>query len=248
VIGDLDGNGFPDLAIGEPGDDAPNESGAIWIFFMTMDLEIGKPSILNYQKITPDTLESSDRFGSALAHLGDTNGDGMTELAVGVPGAGEGQVYILSLDSSGTVQSFQVIGEGFNNFTGDLGTADKFGSSLAAVGDIDGDGTVDIAVGASNDDGPANAYTNIGATWLLFMRPDGGVKGHHKTTQNQGGFSGTLSSSSSFGSCATALGDLNQDGFIDLMIGAALGGIGDRGEAWVLFLGNESCIDDPVAP
>jgi hypothetical protein len=215
---------------------------------MTVLEDSGSIFIESYLKITPDNPDNSDRFGAALAYLGDINGDGTIELAVGVPGAGKGEVRILSLYADASIESTQRIGQGLGGFTGELGTADKFGGQISAIGDINGDGVVDLAVGATNDDGPGNDFSNVGATWILFMNQDSTVSSFRKITKNDGGFSGALPSHSSFGSCATPLGDLDQNGFQDLMVGAAQGDTSNRGEAWVLFLGNEACLDEVEAP
>ena len=101
-------------------------------------------------------LASGDYFGHAVAAIGDLDGDGITDLAVGADkddtgGYNRGAVYVLFLNANGTVKSSQKI---VHNTGGGpaLATSDRFGSSIAALGDLDGDGIADLAVGAVGDD------------------------------------------------------------------------------------------------
>jgi len=66
----------------------------------------------------------------------------------------------------GTVLSHQKISDTEGGFTGTLDHADGFGSSVASLGDLDGDGTVDVAVGAIGDDDGGGSH---GAVWVLFL-------------------------------------------------------------------------------
>lgn len=103
-----------------------------------------------------DTLDNQDAFGKGTA-LGDLDGDGVVDLAVGVYGDDDigidhGAVWILFLDNDGTVKARQKISETQGNFTGTLEYRDWFGFSITSLGDLDGDAVIDIAVGAFGDD------------------------------------------------------------------------------------------------
>ena len=118
--------------------------------------------VLSHQKIS-DTqggfkgeLEDVDRFGTSIASLGDLDGDGVGDLAVGVPNNGDGgklrgAVWVLFLNTDGTVKSDQKISDIQGGFTGILDDGDHFGNSVASLGDLDGDGVGDLAVGAYID-------------------------------------------------------------------------------------------------
>ena len=123
------------------------------------------PTVQSQQKIsdglgglTAGSLDGYDYFGNAVASLGDLDGDGVPDLAVGARNdentdSGEGAVYVLFLNSDGTVKRHQQkISDGLGGLTaGSLDGSDNFGSAVAGVGDLDGDGVPDIAVGAFFD-------------------------------------------------------------------------------------------------
>jgi hypothetical protein len=242
ALGDLDGDGVSDVAVGASGDDDGGSSrGAVWVLFLKED-----DTVKDYQKISEfqgnfnGTLDDLDQFGSSLTALGDLDGDGVTDLAVGAEndeGGGEsrGAVWVLFLKEDGTVKSHQKISDTQGNFNGILDDSDFFGSSVTALGDLDGDGVPDMAVGASWDD---DSGENRGAVWVLVLKEDGTVKNYQKISDTQGNFNGTLDDSDFFGSSVTALGDLDGDGVPDMAVGATYDDDGgqNRGAAWVLFL------------
>ena len=168
------------------------------------------------------TLASETHFGSAIAALGDLDGDGVGEVAVGLPnGQGgvsrPGVVYIFFLAQDFSVRSQSAITAGFGGFTGILDDGDEFGHSLANLGDRDGDGNLELAVGAPGDD---DAGSSAGAVWVLSLRQDGTVASHRKITEGQSGFSGPIASADQFG-CALGAGqDVDGDGHEDLVVSA----------------------------
>jgi|GEM_PF-4089127 len=83
----------------------------------------------------------------------------------------------LTAAQNGTVNSHQKISDTEGNFIGVLDDSDIFGSSVAALGDLDGDGVSDLAAGAQFDDDGGSAR---GAVWVLFLNDDGTVKSHQK--------------------------------------------------------------------
>ena len=95
----------------------------------------------------------------------------MTDVAVGTKfdddgGTDRGAVWVLFLNTNGTVKSHQKISDTEGNFTGVLGNSGGFGVSVSSLGDLDGDGVTDLAVGATGDD---DGGTNRGAVWVLFL-------------------------------------------------------------------------------
>ncbi|MCP4303843.1 MAG: hypothetical protein GY788_02975, partial [bacterium] len=127
-------------------------------------------------------LDDSDLFGRSTASIGDLDGDGIVDIAVGAladddGGTGRGAVYVLFLNADGTVKAEQKISSTMGGLTGPLDDNDGFGWSVAGVGDVDGDGIVDVAVGADGDD---DGGTGRGAVYVLFLNADGTVKAEQK--------------------------------------------------------------------
>jgi len=241
-IGDLDRDGLVDLAVGANyDDDGGSNRGAVWLLRLKADGTVKQTTkISSTQGGFAGPLRANDEFGRAVAALGDLDGDGVTELAVGAPtdstgGSRRGAVWILFLNQDGTVKRHVKIASGMGGFTGRLKNLDWWGFALASLGDFDGDGVVDLAVGAALDDDGA---VNAGAAWLLYLRRDGTVKEHRKISKLSGGFTGILESPDQFGTSVTALGDLNGDGMTELAVGAVKDGDGgaERGAVYVLFL------------
>ena len=113
---------------------------------------------------------STGYLGTALSSLGDLDGNGITDLAVGdqyAPKKRTGAVWILFLQSDGTVRRHQKINQRAGGFGGVLNFDDNFGQGVAGLGDIDGDGFVDLAVGAPEDD---DGGEDRGAVWILSLQ------------------------------------------------------------------------------
>ena len=182
AAGDFDGNGVPDLAIGAPGED--NGAGKVHVTYLNSDGTVNSPvSIAN-----PNT--AADAFGTSLA-AGDFDGDGALDLAIGAPGEdnGAGKVYVAYLNSDGTVNSLVSIA---NSNT----AADAFGTSLAA-GDFDGDGVLDLAIGAPGEDNGA------GKVHIAYLNSDGTIKNTNKISDPK--YAG-------FGYALSVMDDLDGDG------------------------------------
>ncbi|MCH8904404.1 MAG: FG-GAP repeat protein [Bacteroidetes bacterium] len=214
--------------------------------FLFSNLIVAQPgTVSSYQKISDlqgnftGTLNDFDYFGNAVASLGDLDGDGITDIAVGADadddgGTDRGAVWILFLNSSGQVKSHQKISDTQGGFTGILSDNDGFGTEVDAIGDLNGDGIMDLGVGASGDD---DGGTNRGAVWILFMNTNGTVKYHQKISDTQGGFSGILSDGDYF-SRVCGIGDYDGDNVEDILVGATndIDGGSDRGAVWILYL------------
>jgi len=241
-LGDLDGDGVGDLAVGDARDgDGGFKRGAVWILFLNTDGTVkGHQKISDTEGGFTGTLNDVDIFGVGVTSLGDLNGDGVIDLAVGAGGDDDGSkdrgaVWILFLNPDGTVKSHQKISSTQGGFTGTLSQGDNFGRGLTPLPDLDGDGVVELAVGARLDDFPE---PRTGAVWILFLHPDGTVKAHVKIGANQSGFMGELDSGDVFGGSLASLGDLDGDGVSELAVGAHRDDDGgaDRGAVWILFL------------
>ena len=248
AIGDIDGDGINDIVVGAHlDDDGGTDRGAVYVQFLNAD-----GSIKSYQKISDTqggftgTLDNSDRFGVAICSLGDLDGDNITDIAVGAfqdddGGTNRGAVWILFLDTNGTVKSQQKISATQGGFTGTLDNSDSFGYSIANIGDLNGDTIIDIAVGALYDD---DGTTDAGAVWILNLDTNGTVNSHQKISATEGGFTDTLAISDVFGVSISVIGDLDNDGNTELVVGASNDddqGV-NAGAFYILFLSDSATV------
>ena len=242
-LGDLDGDEISDIAVGAPEDnDGASHAGAVWVLFLNAN-----GTVKSYQKISATEggftglLDGEDLFGTSAAYLGDLDGDGVADLAVSATmdddGATDaGALWILFLNSNGTVKSHQKISGVEGGFTGDLDHNDKFGSSIVSIGDYDADGIADLAVGARGDDDGDGS--NMGAVWLLYLRTDGTVRAYEKISSTEGDLADALGDGDGFGSSVALVGDRDGDGTGDIVVGASGDddGASNCGSAYGLYL------------
>ena len=247
-IGDLDNDGVTDIAVGARHDDDGGDTrGAVWILFLNTD-----GTVKTHQKISDTsgnfsgTLADIDWFGTSVANIGDLDNDGVTDIAVGAHrdndgGSDRGAVWILFMNTDGTVKAHQKISDTQGNFMGILDDEDNFGRSVVMIGDLDKDGINDIAVGANWDDDGGDAK---GAIWILFMNTDGTVKTNQKISDTAGNFSGILADGDAFGLSIAMIGDLDKDGVNDIAVGAYLDNDGgnDRGAVYILFMNTDGTV------
>ncbi|MCK6448544.1 MAG: integrin alpha [Planctomycetes bacterium] len=186
--GDVDGDGFVDLAIA-------SELGAG-----------GKGYVEVRSGLTGLTLSTlvgaanGERFGAAIAALGDVDGDGHADLAIGAPlanpnGAGSGRVTVFSGASGAQLYALDGLVAG-----------DHFGFALVALGDLDGDARRELVIGAVDAD-PAGSSSGS-------VRVVSGKSGA-KLYDVAGPGANEL-----FGFALAALDDQDGDGFDDFVVGA----------------------------
>ncbi len=245
TAGDVNGDGFDDIIVGAPqNNDGPgaNNAGAAYIFFGASTLS-GTKTAGTDQNFQILGKAASDYLGFSVSGAGDVNGDGFDDVIVGAnsnddgPGIDAGAAYIFfgASNLSGT----KSLGEGQSADVTILGKADsdKLGSVAASgAGDVNGDGFDDIIVGARyNDDGAANAgaaYIFFGASTLSGTKSLGGGQSADVTVLGK-----AASDQLSFSGVSGA-GDINGDGFDDIIVGAYLNDDGpgiDAGAAYIFF-------------
>ncbi len=156
AAGDVNGDGWPDIVIGTSGP----ASGRIFVYF-------GGPGADGVADVQiPSTGPFNDLFGYAIS-CGDFDGDGFADILVGAGGrttangfaTGEALLY-RGGPTLGTAPPLVLDGEH---------VGDQLGLALAFVGDLDGDGYDDVAIGAPNADGPAGV--DAGKVYLCFGGP-----------------------------------------------------------------------------
>ncbi len=212
--GDLTGDGVDDLAIGAPdADPAGNRSGAAYVFAgpLAGTHTAGLDSTATLTGEGPTGLA-----GYALAGPGDFDGDGIADLAVGAYGsdivaANAGSAYLVAGGpglASMSLGSAHLVLDGVYD--------DRLGASVAAAGDLDGDGTGDLLVGATTHNG-INGY-KPGAAWLV---PGGqGITGRIDIGAAASTIFEGADSNDRAGSALAGGTDLNGDGFLDVVVGA----------------------------
>ncbi len=232
VLGDLDGDGNQDVAVGAPRSTGP-DGGAVWLLYLQAD-----GTVISEVRLDATTaglpLDASDNFGDALAVPGDLDLDGDLELAVGAPNHGTtlfapGSVFVLSLTPAGAVAGSIQLAEGVNGVPGS-GTVTGFGDALAALGDLDGNGVADLAV--TDSFGPTNAPV----IWLLQLQSDGTALAATALTSADAAFGGLVLPNDNFASALASVPDVDGDGDGELAIGAHTTGVQDQGAVWLAFL------------
>jgi hypothetical protein len=220
AVADMNGDGTKDLAVGIPGYDGPAgvDSGAVFIFYGPLTAH----RALSSADLKLVGASAGELAGTAIARVGDRNGDARDDLLVGAPGSGAaaGKAYLVhGGQPSGTVSLGSLIA-----LTGSPG--DRAGASVAA-GDFNADGLPDMLIGAPG------YQSNQGAVFLIHgdepLLPSQALLGF-TTLEGEGG-------GNQAGHSVSSAGDFNGDGVEDILIGAphANGGQGTayliRGEA-----------------
>lgn len=226
--GDVDGNGSTDWIKGDP---YLSPNGSL--------IEAGRVTI--YKRTPSSTSEvvinggsTSEYFGGSVASAGDINGDGYDEVIVGAPGFqnGNGRAYIYRGSPSGTITSLPWIIEGVAPYG-------FLGFDVAGAGDVNGDGYDDVLVSSPGFSGSGLDYQGLVFCYL------GGVTGPASTP------AWTMEGTASFEFCGWSIagnGDINADGYADVLLGSPGYSDGQAGEGRArLYLGGPSGLQTTAA-
>jgi hypothetical protein len=227
MYADFNGDGYTDLAIGAPGEDKDGveDAGVVHVLYGS---PVGLSAIGSqlWSQNSPGIqggYEYNDNFGRALA-TGDFNGDGWSDLAVGVPWEGHGNsvvngglVNVLYGSPAGLTATGNQLWSQYSPGITDLAEDfDDFGAAMA-VGDFNRDGFADLAVGVPGE--TLGNRTGAGAVQVLYGSPTGlAAAGSQFWHLHSLGRANADESSGPIGSALSA-GDFNGDGFADLAIG-----------------------------
>ncbi|MEY3212637.1 MAG: hypothetical protein RIT28_3118, partial [Pseudomonadota bacterium] len=235
--GDLNGDGLGDLVVGVPGDDggAGHESGAV---YLVLDVASLAPFTPLTEVGVPLRGETAQAYaGSDLAALGDTNGDGLDDVAIGAPEASidgkpaVGKVYVLSGGDAPSVETS--LGE--LPYVHGVEEWGRLGARVYTTGDVNSDGRADLAVGAPYPTPSGDLGVGYAA---LMLTPEGGFSGTTRVNVEYSP-SGTpettadevwlvFDSGTLFGRALAVLPDVNGDARPEWLIAAP--GVGARDE------------------
>ncbi len=236
--GDVNGDGFDDIIVGayRSALGGSVSGGAFVIYGGETGGDIVSDALTSEQGFFIQGEESGDFAGNSVSSAGDVNGDGFDDVIVGAARADNGgRAYVIYGGATGTNIDLSTLTseQGFI-IQGDS-SGDDAGTSVSSAGDVNGDGFDDLIVGApSGDDGGVSA----GEAYVIF----GGATGADIDLGNladQGFVIQGDAENDGAGISVSSAGDVNGDGFDDLIIGADLGDDGGSaaGEAYVIYGG-----------
>ena len=229
--GDINGDGIGDLVIGSPLSDPDDKSnaGVTYLLFGSkegFDLTLN-PSTLGTKGFVINGAQAGDQSGRSVSNIGDINGDGVDDLAIGAPFSGingdnSGAAYIIfgSKQSDYFSNPIELSDLGSKGLTiKGSNSGHNAGWAVSSAGDFNGDGTKDLLIGATNPSDNENGID--GESYVIFGK--------------EGGFSSTIDLSNiglndglkiisddlnNLGYSVSDAGDINKDGIDDLIIGA----------------------------
>lgn len=228
--GDINGDGINDFIANHVENLFNDQAGASYVLFGNTD---GFPTSISLFHLTPEQgfvvqsgvtgefgVTEVDLFGRASAALGDINGDGIDDFAIGAPG--QNRVYVVYGDTDDLPNNLDVNTlDGTNGFViTQASTTGSLGASISSAGDVNGDGIDDFIIGAP--DSRPNDLFQEGAAYVVFGSRDGFAASLSVDDLNgENGFAIIGSEEQAkLGTAVVGGADVNGDGIDDLVISA----------------------------
>jgi len=219
--GDVNGDGFSDIVIGAPSfTNSELREGRAFVYFGAAS---GFSSIPHW---LAESNQANARFGQSVSTAGDVNGDGFSDIIVGAPWydtgqSNVGQAFIYFGAASGVSPTYGWRCESNQNGA-------ELGYSVASAGDINGDGFSDVVVAAPRFD---SGLSNNGRVFVYYGSSSG-------LNPAPGWYYSGTQTYAEFGYSVASAGDVNGDGYSDLLIGAPSHDNGHSDGMIVFFFGN----------
>jgi len=245
--GDVNGDGLADLLVGASGAD-PNGSlsGAAYVVFgkaTTTAVELSTVAGGTGGFVINGAL-AGDAVGYSLSGVGDLNGDGLADLLIGAIGADphgsySGAAYVVFGKATTTAIALSQVALGNGGFViNGVATNDKSSRSVSGAGDVNGDGIADLIIGTNSADPNG---VDSGTAYVVFGKASTSTVELSDVAAGIGGFAiNGVAAGDRAGSSVGAAGDVNGDGFADLIVGANgvdANSLTDSGAAYVVFGG-----------
>jgi len=200
TAGDVNGDGYGDVIIGAPGyDNGQDDDGRVFVYYGSTS------GLLKIADWTAKGNQDEAYFGWSVSTAGDVNGDGYSDVIVGAPGYHEyaGRAFVYYGSASGLSTGAKWIG-------GAEQAKEYYGVSVSGAGDVNGDGYGDVIVGADMYD---NGERNEGRAYVYYGSASGLSQSYAWTAEGN-------QDEAYFGISVSEAGDVNGDGFSDVIIGA----------------------------
>ncbi|SFD95694.1 integrin alpha [Nitrosomonas sp. Nm166] len=235
-VGDINDDNFDDVIIGaDQADSSGFRSGSSYVVFgkaSGFDDTINLSSLDGNNGFRLDGVAAWDSLGRSVSSAGDINGDGFDDVITGAPGAdgnngdnyyglNGGSSYVVFGKASGFDAMVDLSSlDGSNGFRLDGSGNNNTGTSVSNAGDVNGDGFDDVIIGAEFAGG---SYDYTGASYVVFGKASGfEAKMNLSSINGTNGFSmNGIEKYDRFGHSVSNAGDINGDGFDDLIVSTA---------------------------